>query len=308
MKIKFRSVFLIFLATLLVAACGSGRKNEKEIESLREQYSEAVAERDFDKARMIAEKAESKDDTGQHLKYVNENEIFYLLSSNSRDNANRILYMVKAFSPSVMPDTKQILEVAILGENEYLASKLIQSGVKVTDNTINTALNTKMTELLALIVKNDVSSLENSNLLEYADSDEQLKGYASNFRKEKAEKVKKDFEESLKRFFAEGNFIRPSLGVVKSDHYGDIPSEYERYNELAEDYNSKAFILISQALEMSDRAAAQKIVQSMKTTLEWKVLGDWVKVVEHEYDHSSVYDAYQVTESRNDINRARGLL
>ena len=34
----------------------------------------------------------------------------------------------------------------------------------------------------------------------------------------------------------------------------------------------------------------------------------WVKVVEHEYDHSSVYNAFKVTENRNEINEAQKLI
>lgn len=76
----------------------------------------------------------------------------------------------------------------------------------------------------------------------------------------------------------------------------------------AEDYNDRAMKLLVQAIALNQRNAAQKIISSMKPTLEWKVLGDWTVVVEHTPQYSSVYNEIQVSESREEIAKARELL
>ena len=47
----------------------------------------------------------------------------------------------------------------------------------------------------------------------------------------------------------------------------------------------------------------------MKPNLVSNIIGDWVHVVEHEYDHSSIYNAIKVSQSNyDDINSAKEML
>ncbi len=64
------------------------------------------------------------------LLFVNEQEIYYLLASNSRDDANRVMYLYNTYEKEQLPDMSDVLEVAISQGNEYLAEKLITAGVK----------------------------------------------------------------------------------------------------------------------------------------------------------------------------------
>lgn len=300
--VLFGSLISLFLWT----SCG--KSSSSLVESLRDQYSEAIDNRDFDKARSLAEKADRIDPAGDNVKYVNEKEIFYLLADNSRNNADRIFYMFNSFKPSQLPDMADVLKVASAQGNEYLAIKLVKGGVKPNDAAINAAVINELDELLLVMVQKDMTTLKNDNLLLYARGHQPLREYAERYEADLQERELRDFNENLKYFLSSTVSTRPAIGLVKSNHYGDIPSEYTDYNREAEDYNDRAMKLLVQAIALNQRNAAQKIISSMKPTLEWKVLGDWTVVVEHTPQYSSVYNAIQVSESREEIAKARELL
>lgn len=303
--IKLMCVVLLFgIAT----SCGKNNKND--IEQLKEDYMEACLQRDFDKARALAEKAdmieksENKDDefsfdlfNDSHVKYVNEKEIYYLLASNSTDNANRIIFMFNSIDSEDLPDMSDVLEVATSQNNEYLAIRLYQGGVDVNDNVLKGALTNNMEELLELIIKNDKDALSNQSLMDYAEANPKLSGYVESYKKENSERESQQWENEVRDAISGTISPRPALGMVKSDYYGKIPKEYTDYNDQAKAFNERCRETLVKAIDKKDWVAANRIANAMKPTLEWNNMGDWCKVVEHEYDHSSVYNAFKVVES-----------
>lgn len=295
----------ILLSLFLWASCGL---SSNSVEALRDQYSEAIDNRNFDRARSLAEKADRIDPEGKNVKFVNEKEIFYLLADNSRNNADRIFYMFNSFESSQLPDMEDVLKVAASQGNEYLAVKLVKSGIKPNDAAINAAVINELNELLLVIVRKDITFLQNENLMAYARGNPILREYSDLYEVEGREKEIKEFDEDLKELLSSTIPSRPATGLVKSNHYGEIPSEYTNYNREAEKYNDRAMKLLVQAMALNQRNEAQKIISSMKPTLEWKVLGDWTVVVEHTPQYSSVYNAIQVSESHEESDKARKLL
>jgi hypothetical protein len=87
-----------------------------------------------------------------------------------------------------------------------------------------------------------------------------------------------------------------------------MSDEHVAYRSAIHDYNEKCKNVMVEAAELGLKTIANKALGMMRPNIEWKELGDWARVVEHETDVYSVYNAYRVTENRNEINAARNLL
>ena len=101
----------------------SGSSSNGEVASLRSQYIDACAEGNFEEARKYVQKIEALESgrrLDEHVKYVNDKEIYALLAHLDKDNANRILYLYNSHEPMQLPDMQDVLEVAISQSNEYL--------------------------------------------------------------------------------------------------------------------------------------------------------------------------------------------
>lgn len=127
-------------------------------------------------------------------------------------------------------------------------------------------------------------------------------------------------EKNLNKWVAEGNTnalfseissfnipTRPALGTVKGDHYGEIGDDYTDYNKAVKELNEYCYKVITIAVENNKKELANKILKRMKPSLEYVILGDWAKVVEHT-TNSSVYNAFEVTENNEDIQAAERLI
>lgn len=303
-----KSVILKSICALLLLgiATSCGKNNKKELELIREEYVEACGQRDFDKARTLAEKAdmlEKSDNNDEfslrndsHMKYVNEKEIYYLLADNSTDNANRIIFMFNSIDAKDLPDMSDVLEVAASQNNEYLAIKLFQGGVPVNSNVLKAAITNNMVQLLEIIIKNDQNILRHKNVMDYAETKPELSSYVESIKAGNVEMEKKEWENEVKDALSGTMPAIPALGMVKSDHYGEIPEEYKDYNAKANAFNAKCREVIVKAIDKKEWATANRVANAMKTTLVWNDLGDWCKVVERN-NNSSVYNAYEVSAS-----------
>lgn len=310
---------LIGLISVVITACGGGKS-----EDYQSQYIDACAEHDFEKARSLAEKAALAERNSyrgdEHLQYVNDKEIYYLLADNSRDNADRIMFMYNSIDRNQLPRMTDVLEVATAQGNEYLAKKLVQGGVSPSRDVINAAMSNKMDDLLLLIMQSGNEGYWNDNLIEYAaGASPELANLAANYKEKKAEadaereaqkaaNDKESWDKTVKEALAfDGIPTRPATGRVKSDHYGDIPKEYPAYNKAVEAHNSACKKVLMEAISRKDKVAANKLIGGIKPVLEWNDIGDWAQVVEHSNGHS-VYNAFQVTLSQEPINEAKEIL
>ena len=224
-------------------------------------------------------------------------------------------------------------------KNEYLAGKLIKAGVKPRFNHANAAAMAEMPEILEQIVKGDPSVLTESKVADYYIEENGKEAYEnmliaslSNIEEQRIDAMLYKFEriatdrgldnltakiaarnaEALYDEFKaqSGKSVprRPSLGMVQSDHYGELPSEYKEYSQAVTSYNSECTEMLSRAIAVKDWSLANKIIGLMKPNLEWNNLGDWEDVVTHS-GNSSVYNAFKVSQNNTeDIDAARKML
>ena len=95
---------------------------------------------------------------------------------------------------------------------------------------------------------------------------------------------------------------RPALGLVKSNHYGELDYTYVDFNKQVKKYNNACRVILNGAIAEKNQSLAQKAITKLKSTLVGKELGDWVRVVEKEKDHSSLYNAFKVTLDNSDAS------
>lgn len=343
---KYMAWGLCIALTLAATACGGkakAKKNARSISTMQTEYIDACAEKDYDKARGIVEKMiplyEGDDpEVAKHLKYINEKEIYNLLSKPSKDNDLRILYLYNVHEPTELPDMEDVVEVAVSMGNENLAEKLIKAGVEPTMKIAKAAVNEDMGQLTELIIakhpefildqevrkflKDDKGSASYAKILSelFASSDKEMReniikiGRAeklpevTEWTKLQQEEIRQGLNERYKKIISTKLPMRPALGTVKSDSYGDLPVEYNAYNSAVGDYNNQLKDFITDAMSLGETGLARKALAQMKETLEQTVIGDWTKVVEHEYDHSSVYNAIKVTLNDSQIEDARKII
>lgn len=301
MKKFYLAVLLLPLFSISISCGGSNN-----LEKLQAKYMDACTERDFEKARILAEKATALDNSynkNEHLQYVNDKEIYYLLADNSRENANRIMFIYNSMDIDELPDMTDVLEVATSQGNEYLATKLVQGGVTVNETVVDAAVDNEMDDLLLIMAKKDPYVLAIQSMLDYAQKNPNMKEFVNKYN----EQEEKDWNEAVRKAISNTLPPRPALGTIKSDYYGELGNEYFSYNRDVERHNQTCMNLLSQAIQKKDWTAAHQLVNAIKPVLEWKNLGDWTRVVEHT-QNSSVYNAFQVTTSNQPINHAKTLL
>lgn len=335
MKTKILLILAVIGMTMGLASCAS--KEEKATE----KYMEACADGNFDEARAIVEKlaAQAGDDyidINEHMKYVNDKEIYYLLAHANSENNNRIMYLFNSYDSYQLPDMDDVIEVAISMDNEQLASKLIKAGVEPTEAIAKAAISADMNDLVMIIIKKNPHVVFEKEVAEYYATEEgtdKLKSLLlSLWELDESEDVhsniiklgnsfgidgfeelaKKETVRKLNEALSEIRSMtipnRPALGVVKSDHYGELSDEYKEYNEAVANRNNACTELIGTAMELGERSVANQALNLMKPSLQCVVIGDWCRVVEHKNDHSSVYNAFRVTEDRSAIEDARKLI
>ncbi len=298
---KAIKILLLLFIPLLAVSCGN--KEEK----LKNEYIEACADGNFEKARAAVLKLEPIDywDAKEGMKYVNDKEIYSLLAHPSRDNDSRILFLYNSYESLELPNMSDVVEVAISMGNENLPEKLIKAGVKVDNDMVKAAVNADMEDLVALMIAKDSKLILDPEVAKYCKASSSIDYDA--IKKEYDNLIKNELEEKLKALYNVSIPTRPALGIVKSDHYGDIPSEYPSYKNAVESYNNRCISVINQALEYNYRDIARKALALMKPNLEWNNLGDWCKVV-YRNNHSSVYNAFSVKQNTNEIESARKLM
>jgi len=94
---------------------------------------------------------------------------------------------------------------------------------------------------------------------------------------------------------------RPALGLVKSNHYGDLDDTYVVFNKQVKKYNNACRAILNGAIASKKQSLAQKVITKPKSTLVGKELGDWEHIVE-KTTYNSVYNAFKVTIDNSDAN------
>jgi hypothetical protein len=94
---------------------------------------------------------------------------------------------------------------------------------------------------------------------------------------------------------------RPALGLVKSNHYGELDDTYVDFNKQVKEYNDACRAILNGAIASKKQSLAQKVITKPKSTLVGKELGDWEHIVE-KTTYNSVYNAFKVTIDNSDAN------
>lgn len=150
---------------------GASSSDNPEISRLRENYIKACAEGDFETARKEVNKIEAltedQSEINKHLKYVNDKEIYHLLANNSKDNANRVIYLYNTYESTQLPDMTDVLEVATSTDNGYLAKRLMQSGVNISQKAAVNAVLAGNSEVVETIIKLQPGLLANAEIAKF---------------------------------------------------------------------------------------------------------------------------------------------
>ncbi len=292
-----RLIRLLFITcvVLIISSCGSSSNDGTKDGDKSEfsTYKEALAANDFDAVHKILSQAETeiakcnsssdREDFAERFGFdaydrdlnkvkleVLKSELTFLVSQNNEELNDRIIFLINENSELLKDKNDEYCNhVATLAANQG---------------------NEELVKKIAQQFNNQFSILDNSAV--------------SQFGKDKEFYVDMRYD-LLKQGV---DVSRPQLGIVKSDYYGKLDKEYERYNKAIKTYNRHCINAIEDALDAGDKDMANKISRLVKKNIMIEDLGDWCKVVEKEYNHSSVYEAFKVTEDDSDIKEAQSLI
>lgn len=294
---KVLYLFCITCITMIITACGSSSNDGTQDGDKSEfsTYKEALAANDFDAVYKILSQAETeiakcnsssdREDFAERFGFnangyelnkvkleVLKSELTFLVSQNNEELNDRIIFLINE-------------------NNELLSEKGKHD--EYCNHVATLAANQGNEELVKKIVEqfNDpFLILDNSAV--------------SKFGKDKDFYVDMRYE-----LLKQGVEVsRPQLGMVKSDSYGKLDKEYEQYNNAIKTYNRHCINAIEDALDAGDKDLANKINRLVKKNIKIEDLGDWCAVVEKDYESSSVYEAFKVTEDDSDIKEAKSLI
>lgn len=322
---KFIQIIMLCAIVMSVTSC-----TESKVNGYREQYIDACAEGDFAEAHKILDKMEPLFDRNStfhaegsfrdHQEYVYNAEISALASSGTKDDVNRIVFLMKQDDYCGMSENK-VFDLAINMNNEYLCERMVDAGADITIDKAKGAVQNDMSDLLdkmlvskpKIIADNTIFGYIKTNnneerLIEFikagaatGDEDVLETAKANGYEKLAKELVLDQLNQKLKELQKEELPVRPALGLVKSE------SEPDGYQYAIHSYNEECRALMIRAAELGYKQIANKALGMMRPNIEYVELGDWCRVVEHEDGHS-IYNAYRVTENRNEINDARNTL
>ncbi len=315
----------VLMASMTIAMSVFMLSCTSEREEHEQEIRDAYAERNFDEARKLSDKYD-----GLLEGEINEKEINYLLSSNSRDNANRIMYLYNTFDSNRLPNMSKVLEVAVSQDNDYLVEKLIKGGVKPNINVLKAAISSDNRELIELIMRYNPQIVEN-NALEAVKTaiitqnkevfdlimqkkpelieDTEVAEYYKRVKGEQAYKKTLQYLQELKRkaFVADirekmddlrkATFgTRPPIGTFERSHYYE--EDIESYMCEISNYNAECKQLIGQCMDNNCKAMAKEVLLLMQPNIEYTIK-EYVTSYEHRYT---------VKINRNEINEAAKLI
>ncbi len=239
MKKLFISVAIVLF---FIVACPD---DATKIERIKEDAIEACAECNFEKARNAVEKIQTMDssrnkDYNECIQIVNDKEIHYLLASNSKDDANRVMYLYNTYGKEQLPDMSDVLEVAISQDNDYLAEKLIKGGVELTEKSRELIKSTGNKELNEHIIDMDIATLKDVTL-----------PLRPNIGK-----------------------IRVCTDSYRNAKGCPMIRDLKEYVQAVHDFNSECIKLIRMAMEANLKTKAKEVYSLMKPNITYTFIGE----------------------------------
>lgn len=262
-----KNIYLFSILCVMCIALVSCGNKEKDYQK---QYMEACANNDFAKANAIVDMMEvdckSEDlekDIRTHRNYVIEKEVLYLVAQGTEESANRLLFLFKE-NDSFGWD--RLLELAISQGNEYLATKIIESGKGINMSTINSACIANMSKLVLLMLPDLVDKMGE---VFYTNGIETVEKYLEKNIPEEYT----NYLESLLSSQIEGSRIPTGLNEFYSVNIFQYDKGYYGFEEYYNFYksvvkrNKNCKKVLSTAIRIKNLSLAKKAISFMKENI-----------------------------------------
>lgn len=320
---KIKTIIILFLLFFISSCGGNNTTIKQEVTPVKgsggveyTSYEDACRDNDFVAAYKFIEL------NGGDKDYVFKQEALFLMSQESDDAKKRLIYLIKQEDGN-NSHVAMLIDLAIEDDDEDFVKKLANQFDKYVSSSELKALSEY------LLSKNNEENEEFLlSLYRKLNKDDMIFEYAINkgdidFIVKNASNIKLDNDATIDKLSKLNNNKvseiiigglteyensipnKPAMGIVKSDHYGDIPSEYTSYESGIKSFNDKCRSVMNCAIKTKNQYLAKRALSKIKPNIEYNNLGDWVTVVEKEYDHSSVYNAFKVTTSNDEIVNAK---
>ena len=275
-------------------------------------------------------KREAENRIDEAIEYITNKEILLLMSLDDETAYNRITFLLKEndFSDSANDSyCETVIDLAIDMDKPVLVQRM----TNFYKGTIRDDMLKKIVEYLyvrhgdenlpfvtSLLNRYDKNELLLSAALEKGDQALAKSLLRQRSLKLTDEKISllasfndKQFSDIILQSLAERSRSVPSMpsisGYVKSSMYGKM-DEYTpqgAYNIEAKQFNDECVAILNLAIASANAYLAKGAIGKMKPTLQFTEVGDWCRVVEKEYSHSSLYNAFRVSLCYDDINAAK---
>lgn len=262
-----------------------------------ESYQECCAANDYEAAHLFLAKLQnSKSEAYSYREakeYIFKNEALFLMSQDDETAKKRIIYLLKEEGNND-DHVSMLIDLAIENDDDAFVKKLAnqysERASKESLQKLMSYLSEKPTEENKIFIGKLIDkylSLSNTAMLEYL----------------ARTKSREDSERILGLLSEEGKSIpaRPALGMIKSDHYGELDSSYGYYVSSVENYNDACRKILDIAVLSKNQYLAQRAVSKVMSNIVYKDLGDWETVVVRS-TNSSVYNAFEVTLDNTEAN------
>lgn len=260
-----KNLFLVAIFGLVISTlCGCGIKVKGADGTEYESYQECCAANDYEAAHKFLAKIQN-DDSGEY---------------NYRDAKEYVFKKEALFLMSKGDDTAKKRIIYLLkeeGGNDDHVSMLIDLAIENGDAEF-------VKTLMGQYAK-DIKDKEFEKLIKF---------FTEKQDDEYIFKLLTDIENKIPN--------RPALGLVKSNHYGDLDDTYVVFNKQVKKYNDACRAILNGAIASKKQSLAEKAITKPKSTLVGKELGEWFRVVEKDKNGNSVYNAFNVTLDNSDAS------
>lgn len=157
---KFLSIGAMIIA---MASCSNEDK-------LAQQYVDACAENDFATAHAVLDKMEIDSDHGRnyrmydHLDYVINKEVLYLVAQGDEQSTNRLLFLMKENKGNGNLKGEHIVNLAITQNNQYLVNKMLDTGVGYSPENLKAAMTANMDDIANRMMETEYDRLASESL------------------------------------------------------------------------------------------------------------------------------------------------
>ena len=231
---------------------------ESKNESLKKEYIAACADNDFAKAHSIVDEMNSVSTDRENLKYVEEanlyvykKEALYLIAENENQASDRLMVLLKEGKDYL--NSEETLNLALTMGNEYLANKLINSGMKISEANIKSACTANMMGVVIAMLDKNTRLFENNEVQNFIKKNvpEDYERYQDKLNQEKLEELQ------------ESNARYSKLPLPAGRHlsrYDTLESEYDEI-EGRDSLNTKCTETLYYFINIKNLKCAQKVIQ-----------------------------------------------